>query len=133
MQAGRGGFALKDLADVTLTKRTMKMYYLHKGELDTLRSGHNSIHLSLCGMSFGVLVTTGAALFSDTLIEHSKIFFFSALLISGFATLYFGLMAWSDRTRADATVQEIIGESQSIVDRARKPAGQGFERIVRPR
>jgi hypothetical protein len=108
-------YKAQDLTTVIHRKRRLVMYSVQKSELDMLAEGYTSIHLALCGISFGAAMTILVTLVAVALHETSRRLFSDALVIFLLGTLYCGAMAFLDRRRAGGLLKTINSEMVDVV------------------
>lgn len=91
------------------------MYPVLEQELDTMVSGYQSVNLVFFGIAFGAFIAVAIPYWTVSLGEPLQGRFFSAMLVSAVASVYFAIMATRDWFRSRKVMRQLRRETVDAV------------------
>ena len=101
----------------------VETYYVSGAELDSLASGHSSIHLTLLGIVVGASVTLLLTLLTVQLSDRQHATVVTLAASSVLATLYFAARAWVDVRKQSEQVRLIKHNRTQKASALHQPIG----------
>lgn len=108
-------FSTRNFATMTCMRREFIVFPVKQNELNTLASGHTSIHFGLFGIFFGASLTLGITCQTVPLSDRSAVMFFSAFLICVCFAIFTGAMALRAFFSWKKMITEIKGQTTAII------------------